>query len=178
MRITKDNQICKHEDWWCVTPRTGDVWPRELVMCDPEDWWCVTPRAGDVWPRGLVMCDPEGWWCMIPEGYHLSDTNRVHVRTQRAACVMQVTFRARSTCIKKQTLNKVRFRRLWKLFRPSECLHWSNNAKRHGMIPLPCMLWGCIGVPGHAGVWENEIADGLARGGSEVCWTWASLGNL
>ena len=55
MRITKDNQICKHEDWWCVTPRTGDVWPRELVMCDPEDWWCVTPRAGDVWSQKAII---------------------------------------------------------------------------------------------------------------------------
>jgi len=34
------------------------------------------------------------------------------------------------------------------------------------MISLLGMLWGSIGVPGHAGVQENEIADKLARDGS------------
>ena len=37
-------------------------------------------------------------------------------------------------------------RQLWKLFRPSEPLHWSKSAKRYWMISLPGMLWGCIGL--------------------------------
>jgi hypothetical protein len=35
-------------------------------------------------------------------------------------------------------------RRLWKFYRPRERLHWLNSVKRHWMISLPGMLWGCI----------------------------------
>jgi hypothetical protein len=36
------------------------------------------------------------------------------------------------------------------------------------MISPPDMRWAFFGSPGHAGIWGNEIADGLARGGSAL----------
>jgi hypothetical protein len=37
-------------------------------------------------------------------------------------------------------------RELWKPFTlPEQCLHWYNSAKKHSMISLPGILWGCVG---------------------------------
>ena len=47
-------------------------------------------------------------------------------------------------------------RQLWKLFRLSERLQWFISAKRHWMIPLPSMLWGCIGSLNMLGYEETK----------------------
>jgi hypothetical protein len=45
-------------------------------------------------------------------------------------------------------------RLLWKLFRPSERLHWPNSAQRHWMISHPGMQWVCTGS---LDVLENKV---------------------
>ena len=56
-------------------------------------------------------------------------------------------------------------RELWKLFSPSEHLHWSNDAKRLWMILLPVLQWAVLG-PWTCWVEDNEICDELARDSS------------